>query len=235
MTIKQRVYKVLPLIPKMNLAIGLQIVHWKIKSQEKNVKSKLRTQNNIYANIGCGPYGLSNGWINVDYEKLENVTYVFDCRKNLPFADNSVKGLFCEHFFEHLDYFNDVPYFLASCFRSLQPGGALRIIVPDAEKYLFGYCENGWDSLKKTRPLDDDLRDIMMGHKYETKMQLINEVFRQGNEHKFAWDYETVELVLKQAGFSKISRMEFGISNDPKLVIDRLIRKSESLYVEAIK
>jgi predicted SAM-dependent methyltransferase len=235
MTIKQKVYKLLPFIPRINLSIGQKLHAARVKRNEGKIRAELSSKTNLYANLGCGDAGLAGDWINIDFSQYNNVTYTFDCRKNLPFADNTVKGIFCEHFFEHIDYVDEVPYFLASCYRSLQPGGVLRIIVPDAEKYLVGYCQDGWDYLKKTRPLDDNLMDGLMGKQYRTKMQLINEVFRQGGEHKYAWDFETMKLAMTDAGFSKVYKMDYLKTHDPKLEIDQLVRKPESLYVEAVK
>jgi predicted SAM-dependent methyltransferase len=235
MTIKQKIYQLLPFIPKTNLLISQTLHPIKVKLNKGNVKAQLSNKTAIYANIACGSVGLPGDWINIDYGQHKNVNHVFDCRKSVPFADNTVKGMFCEHFFEHLDYFNEVPYFLASCYHSLQNGGVLRIVVPDAEKYMIGYCTEGWDYLKKVRPLNENLIDGLMGMQYQTKMQLINEVFRQSGQHKYAWDYETMKLALENAGFSKIYKMDYLKSNDSKLEIDQLIRKPESLYVEAIK
>jgi len=235
MSLKQSIYRKFPIIPKTNLAIGRRLYAKKVKKNAKNIRTELAAKSNLYANIGCGDSGLPGDWINVDYSIYHNVTYAFDCRKEIPFADGTVKGIFCEHFFEHLDYGTEVPYFLLSCFRSLQKGGVLRIVVPDAEKYLRGYCEDGWEQLKKTRPLDDNLNDQLMGLQYQTKMQLINEVFRQGGEHKYAWDFETMKLAMLTAGFSDAFKMEYMKSYDAKLQIDQLVRKPESLYVEAIK
>ena len=235
MSIKQKIYKQFPFIPKMNLAIGRKVYSRRLKWNEAKVRAELANRSNIYANLGCGDAGLPGDWVNIDFSIYHNVTHAFDCRKELPFADNTVKGIFCEHFFEHIDYYDEVPYFLANCYRSLQPGGTLRIIVPNAEEYLIGYCQQGWDYLKKTRPLDDNLKDGLMGMQYETKMQLINEVFRQNGEHKYAWDFETMKLAMEKAGFSKIYKMEYMESHDAKLAIDQLVRKPESLYVEAVK
>jgi len=234
-SLKRTLYGFFPFVPKTNLAIGRKLYETRIKLNEKSVIKSLANKRGIYANIGCGACGLAEGWVNIDYIKYENVTYPFDCRKNLPFADGSVKGIFCEHFFEHLDYKNEVPYFLQSCYRSLEKNGVLRVVVPDAEKYLLGYRADGWDMLKKTRPLDDDLTDGLIGIRYQTKMQLINEVFRQDGEHKYAWDFETMRLALNNAGFTTIEKMKYLKTHDPALAIDLLIREPESLYVEAVK
>lgn len=231
---KKRIYALLPFIPKINLWIGVKLYAIKTNNNAGNVRKSVSKLSNIYTNVGSGSMG-KEGWINLDWSGYAGVTYAYDCRSSLPFANGTVKGIFTEHFFEHIDYNTEVPGFLKHCYRSLQEGGVLRIIVPDAEKYLIGYVQDGWDRLKKTRPLDDDLNDALMGIKYETKMQLINEVFRQGGEHKYAWDYETLALALTKAGFSKTYKMSYLQSNDPKLAIDQEIRQYESLYVEAVK
>ncbi|NEU06779.1 methyltransferase domain-containing protein [Flavihumibacter sp. R14] len=195
----------------------------------------LATRKSLYANIGSGAVGLSYGWVNIDFSPAVNVHYVFDCSKELPFATNSVKGLFTEHFFEHLDFNDEVPEFLKEVYRVLEPNGCVRIIVPDAEKYLLGYCSHDWELLKQTRPLDDDLNDLIMGYRYNTKMELINEVFRQGGQHKYAWDFLTMEHVLKRAGFSMVIKQSYMSTYDKTLAIDMEARRHESLYVEAIK
>ncbi len=66
-------------------------------------------------------------------------------------------------------------------------------------------------------------------------MQVINEVFRQGNQHKYAYDEETLLLVLRDAGFSNVIRQSFGISLDHDMAPDSEARKTESVYVEGVK
>jgi len=66
-------------------------------------------------------------------------------------------------------------------------------------------------------------------------MELINAVFRQGCEHKFAYDYETIAFLLKRYGFREVKKQAYGRSSMPELCIDHQIRASASLYVEGIK
>jgi predicted SAM-dependent methyltransferase len=152
----------------------------------------------------------------------------------LPFADGSVRGLFAEHFFEHVDYTEEVPSLLSECHRVLQPGGRMRIIVPDAEQYMRAYLSEGWEALAALRPLHEGRVDHYFRCRYNTKMELINVVFRQGGQHKFAYDFETMKFVLEQFGFVDVRREQFGHSQMPELCIDSPRRATESLYVEAI-
>ena len=70
---------------------------------------------------------------------------------------------------------------------------------------------------------------------YNTKIELLNEVFRQAYDHKFAYDFETLEFLLRKYGFSRVLRQQYGLSLLADLCIDQERRKSESLYVEAVK
>ena len=59
------------------------------------------------------------------------------------------------------------------------------------------------------------------------------EKLKQRRQH--SWDFETMKLALVDAGFSKIYKMAYLQSRDPRLEIDLEVRQYESLYVEAIK
>jgi predicted SAM-dependent methyltransferase len=206
---------------------------WRRRGTRREIR-RFRDKSELRLNIGCGPCG-EPGWINTDIDAFPGVNCVYDCRKNLPFPNNSAKCVFTEHFVEDLDYCEEIPYFLSECHRVLETGGVIRIIVPDAEKYLQGYCHGGWEELTKIRPLGPGRSDAHFGSRYNTKMELVNVVFRQYFERKFAWDYETMEFVLRRFGFSTVYRQSFGQSIQDGLAIDMAERASESLYVEAVK
>lgn len=205
-----------------------------IRMKSQSVSKQYENAKDLLVNLGAGPHG-KPGWINVDLYEAPGINCVYDCRKILPFPDNSVKGIFSEHFFEHIDYVEEVPHFLSECYRVLKVGGIIRIIVPDLEKYLQAYCQEGWDELSRIRPLDSEHTDFYYGFKYNTKMELINFVFRQAYEHKYAYDYDTLEFLLYKYGFSTVQRQDFGKSLMDEICIDQQVRASESLYVEGVK
>lgn len=68
-----------------------------------------------------------------------------------------------------------------------------------------------------------------------TPMHIITHIFHQGGEHLFPWDFETMELMLRRAGFSDIRQRRFRESADPEFTVDLEVHKSYSLIVEAIK
>jgi hypothetical protein len=104
-------------------------------------------------NAGAG-YSAHEGWLNVDAYAHPGINFLCDLRKGFPSElAGRVQGIFCEHMFEHIDYYTEVPRFLASALNVLRAGGYIRLIVPDAEKYLTAYSAPGWDLMARTRPL----------------------------------------------------------------------------------
>src|SRR5262249_360363 len=152
----------------------------------------------------------------------------------LPFDDSSVSFIFAEHVFEHFSPAT-ATVFLAECRRTLRSGGVLRIIVPDAGMYLSHY-RDGWDEIAEARPLirTNGAYKDRLGRSYRTKMEFINEVFRQGVEHKYAYDDETLMMKLHDAGFTQVIRQSFGLSAAGKPPLDTPERRGDSLYLEAI-
>lgn len=188
----------------------------------------------LLLNLGCGGAGRS-GWFNVDAFPGDGVDLACDLRRRIPLPDGCARGVFCEHFLEHLDVQTEVPLFLQECRRLLAPGGVLRIVVPDAGRYLLAYGQGDWRQLAAMRPLDEHRVDRWFGIRYRTRMELINAVFRQFGEHLFAYDAETLEATLRAAGFEQVGEKRYGQGAMADLCIDRADRAGESLYMEAVR
>jgi predicted SAM-dependent methyltransferase len=197
---------------------------------------RFQQMDGIRIQVGCGPRPFE-GWVNLDLQEDPRIEY-WDARQGLPFRDGAAEAIYAEHFLEHLEYSDEAPGFLGECHRCLKSGGVLRVIVPDAEAYLRLYAQDDWDGLARLRPLtkaDGTHRDHWLPNSYATRMELINAVFRQDGEHRYAYDFETLERLLQKVGFKDIRRVGFGVSTDPSMPGDTPQRASESLYVEAIK
>lgn len=231
--LKRLIYSILP--RHILLPVKDELYCSWVRFKTRNTYKRFINESDLKVNIGCGSLG-KKGWINVDLYDVPGVNCVYDCRHHLPFPDNSVEYIFTEHFMEHIDLTEDVPFFLNECRRVLKPGGIIRIVVPDAEKYINAYVNRSWSELSEVSShINEQGRDTYFESDYSTMMQPVNFIFRQGHHHKYAYDYETLADLLSCYGFRDVTRREFGESGRPDLCIDLPDRASESLYIEAIK
>jgi predicted SAM-dependent methyltransferase len=144
-----------------------------------------------------------------------------DLRRPLPFSDKSAAVIYSEHFFEHLEYPAETDVFLRESLRVLEPGGIFRIGVPDAEPPVRAYSGGNREEYFRSA------RERWHPASCDTPMHSINYHFRQGSEHKYSYDYQTLERILDRVGFCSIRRASF----DPAL--DTSAREIGTLYVVA--
>ena len=188
---------------------------------------RLQASRELSLNVGAGGCGLPD-WVNIDVTPGPHTTVLLDIRKRLPFADGSVRRLFTEHTIEHLDFGGDIPQLFSEFHRIMAPGGVLRIIVPDAGRFALAYAAKdraewtklGWDAFP------DDIH---------SPMHAVNHIFHQAGEHLFGYDFETLDFMLRKAGFATVQQQPYGISVDPVLAIDQPHYKDYSLYVDAVR
>jgi hypothetical protein len=60
----------------------------------------------------------------------------------------------------------------------------------------------------------------------------VNRAFR-GYDHRYAYDAETLNMMLSACGFVDIRKEAFMYGRNPYLLIDSRSRADESLYIEA--
>jgi predicted SAM-dependent methyltransferase len=189
---------------------------------------RLRQMDGVRVNVACGPH-IEPGFINVDLFAASPEVLRWDCRSSLPLRDASAAGIRVEHFLEHLETREELPRFLADCRRALRPGGVLRVIVPDAQKYIAAYVApdlEGFKALACPVPFPPEL---------PTRLDVVNHVFHQLHEHRAGYDFENLGHRLVTAGFADVRRMAYRDSRDPALACDRPVHAPYSLYVEAVK
>ncbi|MES2605084.1 MAG: methyltransferase domain-containing protein [Pseudomonadota bacterium] len=186
-----------------------------------------RGKRELLLNVGCGDL-IQPHWINIDMEPLPGAFY-FNAFDPLPLEDGSVAHIHMEHFLEHLEY-GDAENFMRECARVLQPSGTLRLIVPDAGRYMRAYAEDDSEFFGKLIHLGGT--DLPL----PTPAAICDKAYHMDGDHKFGWDQVTLQLVAQQAGFSGFTPSR---RNDPATphCIDGQDwwREVESLYVDLTK
>jgi SAM-dependent methyltransferase len=189
--------------------------------------SALLKRRGIRLHLGCGPL-FKEGWVNVDGAPQAQLDLQWDLRRPLPFADGGARMIYSEHLLEHL-HKEDALGLLAECYRMLESGGRLRLGVPDAEIYLRAYVAGDGEFFRHLKHLGGAVIPLA------TPMDVVNQMFRMGGAHLFAWDYQTLAAALSGAGFVGVKRWASGQASSPEICLDDPEHAFETLYVEASK
>lgn len=187
-------------------------------------------------NLGGGASG-DGRWITLD---LWGGDLPWDLRWPLPFAPATVRLVYSSHVIEHLER-GEALALLAEVRRVLAPSGALRLVVPDIEKCIRAYAggdeeffagrKEHWHRARGCRtPLEHFLE-------YSGARGRPGEF----DVHRYGYDFETLRLLLEDAGFSRVARQAFMDGPEPELLLDehslagRAARNGQhySLFVEA--
>lgn len=178
---------------------------------------RMQSVSPLRLHLGSGTNKLSR-WVNVDLLRPgRTLDLYWDVRRPLPFPDASVEAIFAEHLLEHLPFAAGVELF-RECRRVLQPGGIVRVGVPDLDRYVASYLGQ------------DDIIDRVRPGRPSRALALGEPFFQYG--HRCMYDFETMKLALLDAGFTHVERSGFGkgrLQPSP----DSIGRRDETLYVEA--
>lgn len=169
--------------------------------------------------LGSGP-NYKPGWVNIDlFDQTADLQ--LDLREPWPFPSESASHIYSEHVFEHFDYYDEVPHFLSESIRILRRDGIFDVGVPDTEWALRAYQHpehDYWKMVGKWHPAD-----------CATQLDHINYHFRQRGEHKYAWDWDTLKMMLESHGFVMVQRREFDAA------LDCAARNPGTLYLRTQK
>jgi predicted SAM-dependent methyltransferase len=189
-----------------------------VRPQQALLAQKLGRRTPLQLNLGCGTLPLE-GWVNVDLIGLP-VDLAWDIRQPLPFKDNVVDAIFHEHVMEHVSAYQGY-LFLKESLRVLKKGGVLRIVMPDASRYIRSYVDPEHEFLNRWRPGE-----------ITPMMALQHEFYSFG--HCAMYDYETLALFCRSAGFATVESKQFGESRIVPCP-DSEWRITDSFYTEAVK
>lgn len=225
----------------------ISFIHFLITQLEKDIKvhtnAQLKQQleaidlnsTDLKLNLGCGDNILEN-WINID---INSSNFKFNILNTLPFYDSSVQYVYLSHVLEHLNYKEPALSLMKEIKRVLMPEGIIRIVVPDIKVFLefyskgessfFNYFSQKWQMPYHQTNLESFLHYAGAG----SFPGIVD-------HHKYGYDFETIEKLLKSAGFQNVKRMTYQKSLDDNLLVDNSWAAKEvykehylSLFVEA--
>ena len=204
----------------------------------------------IYAQYGCG-FSVAGSWRNFDASptlRLERLPIIGglikknktpfpdgveygDIVKGLPIADNYCDGIYASHVLEHLSL-QDFQTALRNTYKILKPGGIFRLIVPDLKMAAQQYI-----SSSDPKASHEFLRVTSLGLKERPKgiPSLITSYF--GNSaHLWMWDYESLCVELKKAGYVNLRQCEYNDCDDKLfLEVEDVTRFENSVAIECKK
>lgn len=204
-------------VPVRYRGTGRVIVTDLVRSRERRKAEAIAANGDVWLHLGCGGERKA-GWVNIDLLG-DPVDVAWNLANSLPFQSGSVAAIFHEHLLEHLPLVAG-DSFMRECFRVLQPGGILRVGVPDAGRLIQSYAADRsyLEELHPGRP---------------TGLIALQELF-YWHRHCAMYDVETLELFFHASGFSDPRERKFGDS-DLDQAPDTERRRAETLYVEARK
>lgn len=180
-----------------------------------------------FLNLCCGK-NFYPGWINADFyfskstklfrPRERKPNWRIDIRSPLRCPDGVIDGVFSEHTLEHIN-FADARRLLSELYRVMKPGAAIRIAVPDLEKYVDFY---------------ESRRQEAFQERFSSGAEAIGNL-TQNHYHLSVWDHELLARELASAGFTDIAKCEFGDGKFKSVLKDDPKHAWETLYVEARK
>jgi predicted SAM-dependent methyltransferase len=181
--------------------------------------------------IGSGNVIL-DGWINIDEQEFEGVYQMTLPDGLTKFGRNTIDFIYSSHFLEHLSYPDQAREFINHCYRILRPHGVLRTVVPDIESIIRAYARDDNEYFQIQANFHPDWCN--------TKLDHLMYALQQEGEHKYGYDYETLNVLLTDAGFKYITKSDYNQSLVPDVNVDyRRMTDNHgdelSLFVDAIK
>lgn len=162
--------------------------------------------------LGSGP-NLLEGWLNTDFEPCTAEVAFLDATKKFPLPSECLDFVFSEHLIEHVSH-ESALLMLAECFRTLRPGGVIRLATPNLQNFL---------RLFEANPLPDRVHYVQWAIKRNRLPQypaaacfVLNNMFRNWG-HQFLYDPVTLESTLRRAGFAEVKTCSVGESPHPEL------------------
>jgi len=169
---------------------------------------------------GAGRFTEFSDWLNTDIEPVAGEAYL-DATKPFPIPDGALSIIFSEQLFEHLSY-RDGLAMLRESYRTLRPGGKIRIATPNVLKLIQLFQDPKTDEMRNYihDKLNADYFEEPPPRTISPECVILNTELNgssSGLGHKFVYDPQTLRESLERTGFQAIKQFACGESDDPQL------------------
>lgn len=176
------------------------------------VQDYLSTHDVRKLQIGAGKT-LLDGWLCTDLHPSRPETLRLDATRRFPFPDACLDFVLAEHVIEHVRY-RAGQRMLRECWRTLRPGGVLRVATPDLARIVAMYLGQAgpegesykrWSLARHLSRRPNDHAAFVLNHHLRAW------------GHTFLYDGDVLPAALAEAGFADIEPRAFGESSYPEL------------------
>ena len=138
--------------------------------------------------------------IYVDDTDRYNMRHVVSSRSRLPFRDGSVQLIYSEHMLEHMLPSEGGVNFLREAYRVLAPGGLLRLVTPDVDKYACAFVDRsgGENFLEKHAARFQPMETKLLGMP-PSRATVLNNIFRNYG-HQWVYNFDELKRAARAAG-----------------------------------
>lgn len=185
-----------------------------------------------------------NKWLNTDINYQKNAVYLNAGRK-FPIQNNTIDFIFSEHIFEHLD-FSQALNMLSESYRTLKPGGVLRIATPNMQFLLNLYLQNNtepnvWYIDWSAKTFLPDIYPLFKGDDV-LNIFVINNFFRDWG-HQIIHTQNSLTKMMLTVWFKDVREAQIWESSFPELrwlehhgnSIPPKFNKLETMVIDAVK
>lgn len=145
--------------------------------------------------------------------KKSTKMYVHDCRKKINLPKDSVDHILCSHFLEHI-YQDELALNLKNYYEILKTNGTLHVIVPDIRFLIEQYIDNSNDKKNKSNAADIFIERTILSRKSKGSLRFrLLDFLGYGLNHKWMYDYFSMENQIINAGFKITNKNEIPSSN----------------------
>src|SRR5215212_3112947 len=172
--------------------------------------------------FGCGSFP-AEGWINTNLLPGEGVELSCDIRDGLPLPSDSIQYIASMHALVELPYLEVVPA-LRELHRILEPGGMLRLGLPDLDRAIRAYLagDRAYFNVPDDEMASIDGKFVVQMTWYGTNLMMFTPA--------------VARELLERAGFREVRQAEYRQTTGPfPEIVELDNRPKESFFVEAVK